>query len=122
MAVVETLEDRFAEFVSALPEDPRPFYAELREHAPVLRTPFGFWYVTRYDLAQAVIRNDAAWSVSSVLSSSAGGLGAAVARIELQLALAGILSRWEEIELAGEVRWKPSFIIRGLETLPVRLR
>jgi cytochrome P450 PksS len=48
-------------------------------------------------------------------------LGAALARIELQLALAGILSRWPSIELAGEVRWKPSFIIRGLESLPLRL-
>jgi cytochrome P450 len=72
MAVVEILEDRFAEFVSDLPADPRPFYAELRQRAPVFRTPFGFWYVTRYDLAQAVIRNDAAWSVSSVASSAAG--------------------------------------------------
>ena len=72
MAVVETLEDRFAQFVADLPADPRLFYAELRERAPVFRTPFGFWYVTRYDLAQAVIRNDAAWSVSSVASSSAG--------------------------------------------------
>jgi cytochrome P450 len=72
MAVLETLENEFARFVSELPADPRPFYAELRERAPVFRTPFGFWYVTRYDLAQAVIRNDAAWSVSSVASSSAG--------------------------------------------------
>jgi NAD(P)-dependent dehydrogenase (short-subunit alcohol dehydrogenase family) len=72
VAVVETLEDQFERFVSDLPPDPRPFYAELRERASVFRTPFGFWYVTRYDLAQAVIRNDAAWSVSSVASSSAG--------------------------------------------------
>ena len=48
-------------------------------------------------------------------------LGAALARIELQLALGGILSRWPAIELAGEVRWKDSFIIRGLESLPLRL-
>ncbi len=50
--------------------DPRPFYAELRQRAPVYRTPIGFWYVTRYDLARAIMRSDAQWSVSAASASS----------------------------------------------------
>ena len=42
----------------------RSLYARLRETAPVFRTSFGFWFVTRYDLCQAIMRNDAGWSVS----------------------------------------------------------
>jgi len=34
------------------------------ETAPVFRTSFGFWFVTRYDLCQSIMRNDAGWSVS----------------------------------------------------------
>ena len=48
-------------------------------------------------------------------------LGAAVARMELQVALRSLLERYPTIELAGAVRWRPSFIIRGLESLPLRL-
>ena len=51
---------------------PGPFYAELREQAPVYRTPFDFWYVTRYDLANAVMRGDSAWSVAAASGSSHG--------------------------------------------------
>ena len=29
--------------------DPYPFYRELRETAPVFKTPQGFWLMTRYD-------------------------------------------------------------------------
>lgn len=50
--------------------DPRPVYAELRERAPVYRTSFGFWYVTRYDLATSIMRADAAWSVSASSAST----------------------------------------------------
>ena len=48
-------------------------------------------------------------------------LGAGLARMELQIALAALLHRYPSIELAGEVEWKPSFIIRGLESLPLRV-
>jgi cytochrome P450 PksS len=48
-------------------------------------------------------------------------LGAAVARMELQVALGALLERYPGIELAGEPTWRPSFIIRGLESLPLRL-
>ena len=41
--------------------------------------------------------------------------------MELQIALAAFLERYSSIELAGDVAWKPSFIIRGLEALPLSL-
>jgi len=47
--------------------------------------------------------------------------GAAVARMELQVALRALLDRYAGIELAGEPVWRDSFIIRGLESLPLRL-
>ena len=48
-------------------------------------------------------------------------LGAAVARMELQVAVTALLERYPGIQLAGEPVWRPSFIIRGLESLPLRL-
>lgn len=48
-------------------------------------------------------------------------LGAALARMELQVALNALLDRYAVIESAGAVRWRPSFIIRGLTALPLRL-
>ena len=41
--------------------------------------------------------------------------------MELQIALAALLERYPSIELGGEVDWKRSFIIRGLESLPLEL-
>jgi cytochrome P450 len=41
--------------------------------------------------------------------------------MELQIALGALLERYPSIELAGDVAWKPSFIIRGLESLPLEL-
>jgi len=60
----------FESIVVGAAPDPRPFYAELRQRAPVYRTPFGFWYVTRYDLANSIMRGDAAWSVAASSASS----------------------------------------------------
>ena len=37
--------------------DPYPFYHQLRERAPVFKTPMGFWLVTRYDDAAFVLRD-----------------------------------------------------------------
>lgn len=47
-------------------------------------------------------------------------LGAALARLEAQLALSAVLHRSPMLQLAGEPAWKPSFTFRGLERLPVR--
>jgi cytochrome P450 len=37
--------------------DPYPFYARLREIAPVCRTPQGFWLISRYDDAHLALRD-----------------------------------------------------------------
>lgn len=57
------LDEEFLRIVSEPTPDPRPVYARMRDEAPVFRTPLGFWYVTRYDLAQQVIRNPKLWRV-----------------------------------------------------------
>jgi len=47
-------------------------------------------------------------------------LGAPLARIELQTSFATLLRKLPDLELAEEPRWKPNFIIRGVESLRVR--
>jgi cytochrome P450 len=49
-------------------------------------------------------------------------LGAPLARAELQELFRSILERMPTLELAAEPTFKPRFILRGLEALPVRLR
>ena len=48
-------------------------------------------------------------------------LGAALARMEAQIALSALLDRFERIELAGTPTRRPTFTLRGLEQLPVTL-
>ncbi len=51
-------------------------------------------------------------------------LGAPLARMEGEIAFAGLLSRFPAMTLAvppDSLRWRPSTLIHGLETLPVRL-
>jgi cytochrome P450 len=51
-------------------------------------------------------------------------LGAPLARLEAEIAFSGLLDRFPDMTLAGPVsdlRWRPSTLIRGLETLPVHL-
>jgi cytochrome P450 len=47
-------------------------------------------------------------------------LGAPLARIELQTSFATLLRRLPNMELVEEPRWKPNYVIRGLEGLRVR--
>lgn len=49
-------------------------------------------------------------------------LGAALARMEGEIALGALLHRFAGIELAGPPTRLPTFSLRGLETLPVALR
>ncbi|MEU8900073.1 cytochrome P450 [Nocardia sp. NPDC048505] len=52
-------------------------------------------------------------------------LGAPLARLELRIALGGLLGRFPDLRLAVPARelcWRPSFREHGLESLPVRLR
>ena len=48
-------------------------------------------------------------------------LGAVLARMETQIALAALLDRYGRIELAGTPVRRPTFTLRGLESLPVAL-
>jgi cytochrome P450 len=51
-------------------------------------------------------------------------LGAPLARLEAEVAFTGLLDRFDHIELAtaaGSLLWRDGIVIRGLETLPVRL-
>ena len=48
-------------------------------------------------------------------------LGGVLARMECQIALEGLLKRFDRIELAGETVRRPTFTLRGLEKLPVAL-
>ena len=49
-------------------------------------------------------------------------LGAPLARAELQILYRALAERLPTMELTAEPVFKPRFILRGLETLPVRLR
>jgi cytochrome P450 len=49
-------------------------------------------------------------------------LGAPLARMEAQVALATLVERAPALALAGEVTYKPNVVLRGMEALPVTLR
>jgi cytochrome P450 len=51
-------------------------------------------------------------------------LGAPLARLEGEIAISGLLSRFEDIRLAvdeSELTWRPGMIVRGVKELPVSL-
>jgi cytochrome P450 len=48
-------------------------------------------------------------------------LGAPLAKLELGVAFATLLRRVPRLELVEEPRWKPTFVLRGLEALRVRV-
>jgi cytochrome P450 len=48
-------------------------------------------------------------------------LGAPLARLELQISLPLLLERFPRLQLAGTPRLRPTFVLRGYQTLPVRL-
>src|SRR5262245_24517444 len=49
-------------------------------------------------------------------------LGAALARLEGQVAISALVSRFPDLELAGHPARRPTFPLRGLESLPIALR
>jgi len=52
-------------------------------------------------------------------------VGAPLARLEAEIAIGRLLARFGDLELVGdpgELRWRESTLVHGLETLPVRLR
>ncbi len=48
-------------------------------------------------------------------------LGAPLARLELGILFRAILERMPTLELVAEPAWKPRFVLRGLQALPVRV-
>jgi cytochrome P450 len=48
-------------------------------------------------------------------------LGAPLARLELEVLYRAIAEQLPTLELVREPRWKPRFVLRGLESLPVRI-
>ena len=48
-------------------------------------------------------------------------LGAPLGRLELQTSFRALLERFPAMELTEEPRWKPNYVIRGLEGFRVRL-
>ncbi|MCW2527361.1 MAG: cytochrome [Pseudonocardiales bacterium] len=48
-------------------------------------------------------------------------VGAPLARVELQVSLTTLLTRFAKIELAGPAERRPEFVIRGLQRLPVAI-
>ncbi|WP_027943276.1 cytochrome P450 family protein [Amycolatopsis taiwanensis] len=51
-------------------------------------------------------------------------VGAPLARLEAEIALGGLLRRFDSLALEGEpetLRWRDSTLIRGLESLPIRV-
>lgn len=47
-------------------------------------------------------------------------LGASLARLEADVMVPAVLRRWPDLRLDGRARWRPTFVLRGLATLPVR--
>jgi cytochrome P450 len=80
------------------------------------RDPAMFADPDRFDVSRANAREHLAFS---------GGvhfcLGAALARLEGQIALQALFSRYPDLALAGEPHRRPTRILRGYDALPVRL-
>jgi cytochrome P450 len=51
-------------------------------------------------------------------------VGAALSRLEAQIAFTALLRRFPRLRLApgASIRWKPNITFRGLESLPLELR
>lgn len=49
-------------------------------------------------------------------------LGASLARAEIAIAVGGLINRFPRLELDGEPQFRPSLFLRGLASLPLRLR
>lgn len=47
-------------------------------------------------------------------------LGAALARLEAQIMIPAVLRRWPDLRPDGPATWRPSFVLRGPATVPVR--
>ncbi len=94
---------------------------ELPEGGPVLlvlgganRDPDVFPDPDRLDLARPNARRHLAFA-----SGPHYCLGAALARLEGEIALTTLLDRMGDLRLAGRPRRRPTFVLRGLDSLPL---
>jgi len=61
-------------FLPEVQADPYPYYAYLRQHAPVYYVPFGFWTLSRYDDVYFAFRNPHVFSSAVLVSAFIGDL------------------------------------------------
>ena len=62
-------------FLPEVQQNPYPYYAYLRDHAPVYQVPsVGFWAISRYDDVFSILRNPQVFSSSIVTSALTGDL------------------------------------------------
>ncbi|MGH8008950.1 MAG: cytochrome P450, partial [Candidatus Binatia bacterium] len=62
-------------FLPEVQANPFPYYAYLREHAPVYQVPgVGFWAVSRYDDVLSIVKNPHLFSASILISALMGDL------------------------------------------------
>jgi len=62
-------------FAPAVKENPYPYYAYLRCHAPAYRVePFGFWAISRYEDVDYVVRNPQLFSSAALMTVMLGDL------------------------------------------------
>ncbi len=60
-------------FAPAVKENPYPYYAYLRRHAPAHRVePFGFWTISRYADVDYVVRNPQLFSSAALFDVMLG--------------------------------------------------
>jgi len=135
-----TIEHLGAEYFS----DPYSVHARLRAEHPVTQVimPGGTpaWLITGYVQARATLtdprllkmpkgwRPDPDALFTGHLAFGHGihyCVGAPLARLEAEIAFGALLERFDSMTLAvppSELRWRPSSLIHGLESLPVRLQ
>lgn len=62
-------------FLPEVRENPYPYYAHLRHHAPVYQIPeVGFWAISRYDDVLHILRNPQTFSAATVYATMTGEL------------------------------------------------
>jgi cytochrome P450 len=60
--IESAFDDEYRRFVNEAWADPRPFLQRLRDGCPVYRTPFGYWFVTDFEHADRIYKDEDRWS------------------------------------------------------------
>ena len=109
----------YTPFLPEVRENPYPYYAYLRQHAPLYQVPgAGFWAVSRYEDVFSIVKNPQVFSAFSYGIHYC--LGASLARLEAKLALEGLLTRfprWTRTDEPVTRMFNP--FLRGLQALPL---